>query len=147
MPTISDVLREKGAEVATISPGHTLKQAISELIDRKIGSLLVTDDAGEVAGIITERDILRVVHTQPAELEELKVGDHMTGDVLCGVPEDDLDYVMSIMTKKRFRRLPVVSKDGKIVGIVSIGDVVKALKSATEYEVRQLQSYISGAYG
>ncbi len=70
----------------------------------------------------------------------------MTSDVICGVPEDDLDYVMNMMTEKRFRRMPVVV-DGKVAGLISIGDVVKALKSATEYEVRQLQSYITGAYG
>ena len=70
----------------------------------------------------------------------------MTEDVVCGVPEDDLDYVMNVMTEKRFRRMPVIS-GGRLAGIVSIGDVVKALKSAKEYEVRQLQSYISGAYG
>ena len=146
MPTIADVLREKGSKVITIPPRHTIKQAISELVDRKIGSLLVTDEGGEVAGIITERDILRVVHSAPADLDQVTVGDQMTSDVICGVPEDDLDYVMNVMTEKRFRRMPVV-EDGKVVGLVSIGDVVKAMKSATEYEVRQLQSYITGAYG
>ncbi len=146
MPTISDVLKEKGAEVITISPGHTIKDAISELVDRRIGSLLVTDEGGDVAGIITERDILRLVHGSPADLDRMRVGDHMTCEVICGVPEDDLDYVMNVMTGKRLRRMPVV-EDGKVVGLVSIGDVVKALKSATEYEVRQLQSYITSAYG
>ncbi len=145
MPTIKDVLREKGAEVISISPGHTIKDAIAELVDRRIGSLLVTDTEGEVVGIITERDILRVVHSQSAGLSRAKVSEYMTTEVCCGVPEDDLDYVMNVMTEKRFRRMPVV-EDGKVVGLVSIGDVVKALKSATEYEVRQLQSYISGAY-
>ncbi len=145
MPTIEDVLREKGPEVIAISPSHTIKRAIAELVDRRIGSLLVTDTEGEVVGIITERDILRVVHSQSADLDQARVAEHMTTEVCCGVPEDDLDYVMNVMTDKRFRRMPVV-EDGKVVGLVSIGDVVKALKSATEYEVRQLQSYISGVH-
>ena len=146
MPTIADELKDKCAEVISIPPGTTIKQAISELVDRRIGSLLVTNQEGKIAGIITERDILRVVHSQPDGLDQVTVGDQMTSDVICGVPEDDLDYVMNVMTKKRFRRMPVV-EEGKVVGLVSIGDVVKALKSATEYEVRQLQSYITGAYG
>ena len=145
MPTINDVLKEKGPEVVSISPDHTIKDAIAELVDRRIGCLLVTDAKGDVAGIITERDMLRVVHSQPAAWDQVKVSEYMTSDVICGVPEDDLDYVMNMMTEKRFRRMPVVV-DGKVAGLISIGDVVKALKSATEYEVRQLQSYISGAY-
>ncbi len=108
MPTIKDVLREKGAEVISISPGHTIKDAIAELVDRRIGSLLVTDTEGEVVGIITERDILRVVHSQSAGLSRAKVSEYMTTEVCCGVPEDDLDYVMNVMTETRFRRMPVV---------------------------------------
>ena len=146
MPTIGEVLKQKGGEVATIPPNHTIRQAITELITRKIGSLLVSEDGTVVSGIITERDILRLVNNPEANLDSEKVADYMTTNVICGVPEDDIDYVMSVMTEKRFRRLPVVH-EGRIVGLISIGDVVKAMKSAKEYEIRQLESYITGAYG
>jgi CBS domain-containing protein len=145
MPTIRDVLKTKGAEVVAVPPDHTIARAIGELVGRRIGSLLVTDSEGNIVGIITERDILRVVHDAADRIDSATVSEFMTTNVVCGVPDDDLDYVMSVMTEKRFRRMPVV-KNGQLAGVISIGDVVKALKSAKEYEVRQLRDYISGAY-
>lgn len=141
MARIGDVLNEKGGEVASVSPDTTIHVAIEELVGRKIGCLLIRDGDGPVIGILTERDILRIVHQDPGGFAEATVGDHMTKDVVCAVPDDDLDYAMNVMTKNRFRRMPVQDGDD-LVGIISIGDVVKALKSEKEYEVRMLRRYI-----
>ena len=141
MPSIRDVLNEKGGEVVSVRPETTIQDAIGELVDRRIGCLLVTEEGGAVVGILTERDILRIVHRNPGDYRDSPVGEHMTQNVFCAVPDDDLDYAMNVMTKNRFRRMPVMEND-ELVGIISIGDVVKALKSATEYEVRMLRSFM-----
>lgn len=141
MATIRDVLDAKGSEVVTIGPHRTVFEAIGRLIERKIGALLVRDDEGRIAGIITERDVLRLVHHHPDRLRTAEVSEFMTPDLVYGVPEDDLDYVMSVMTKQRFRHMPVLD-DGRLCGVVSIGDVVKTLNSTHEYELRLLRDYI-----
>ena len=145
MPTINDLLERKGREVVSVGPDETVYRAVEILIEKKIGSVVVRDAENEILGILTERDVLRVAYDQPERIKTAKVSEFMTKDLVCGVPEDDLDYVMDMMTRNRFRRRPVM-QDGKLVGLLSIGDVVKALKSAHEYENRQLQSYIAGGY-
>ena len=145
MTTIRDVLKAKGSDVVTIRPDASIREAIDELVSRKIGCLVASEGGGQVSGVLTERDILKIVKEDVHRLSEVKVSERMTSEVVCGVPDDDLDYVMSVMTERRFRRMPVM-EDGKLAGLVSIGDVVKALKSATEYEVRQLKDYIAGGY-
>lgn len=143
MPTIQDVLGNKGAEVVTIGPGETVHRAVEILNDHRIGAVVVRTGDGAVVGIITERDILRAVQDRAGKIDSATVSEFMTGDLHCGLPDDDLDYVMSMMTENRFRHLPVMSH-GELVGIVSIGDVVNALKSARDYENRMLKDYIGG---
>jgi len=140
---VKDVLRRKGAEVVTISPTDTVHEAVEALVKHNIGSLVVTASNGTVVGIISERDILRESAQRGEQLKETAVGDVMTRDVIIGVPEDDLDYVMGIMTKNRIRHLPVLEESG-LVGIVSIGDVVNAHLNQTEFENRMLKDYIHG---
>jgi CBS domain-containing protein len=140
---IKDVLREKGAEVVTILTTETVHDAITRLNEHKIGSLVVTTESGVVVGIITERDILREAAKRYDEVEEKEVVDVMTRDVIIGVPDDDLDYVMGIMTKNRIRHLPVMDESG-LAGIVSIGDVVRAHLHNTVSENRMLRDYIHG---
>ena len=141
MLRLSDVLKEKGGEIVSVDPDTTVHDAIEVLVGRRIGCLLVREAEGPVEGILTERDILRIVHQDPDGFAKSRVGDHMTQDVVCAVPSDDLDYAMNVMTENRFRRMPVMDGDD-LVGLVSIGDIVKALKSETEYEVRMLRKYI-----
>ncbi len=153
---IKDILREKGTDVVTIEVGRTVHDAICTLNEHGIGSLIVTREGGEIAGIITERDILRecgercVRLTEPPAREEAPcaafVRDIMSKDVVIGVPDDDLDYVMGIMTKNRIRHLPIL-EDGKLVGIISIGDVVNAHLKETEFENRMLKDYMYGRVG
>ena len=142
---VKDILREKGSAVRTIGPDRFISDAIQELIKHKIGALLVVDEAGTILGILTERDILRVCETQALRLGQIPVRQEMTKDLLIGLPDDDLNYVMNIMTQKRIRHVPIVS-DGRLVGLVSIGDVTKARLEQAEFEARHLYDYITGKY-
>jgi CBS domain-containing protein len=140
---VSDILRKKGSEVVTIDPHHTVHDAIRSLVRNNIGALLVTDPDGRLVGIFTERDILREAALHSDRLEETVVGDVMTRNVVIGVPEDPIEYVMGIMTQNRIRHLPVMDGE-ELAGIVSIGDVVNAHVQETEFENRLLKDYIHG---
>jgi CBS domain-containing protein len=150
---IKNILREKGNDVVTIEPNRTVQEAICMLNEHGIGALIVTGERGETSGIITERDILRVCGdrcvalSEPSPPEETScpslVQDVMTRDLIIGVPDDDLDYVMGIMTKNRIRHLPVMDGE-KLAGIISIGDVVSAHLAEAEFENRMLKDYIHG---
>jgi CBS domain-containing protein len=150
---IKDILDKKGSSVITIGPQRTVRDAIQMLCKHRIGALVVTAEACEIVGIVTERDVLRQCGEHctrmagPARPEESLcpelVEDIMTKSVVIGLSEDSLDYVMGIMTKNRIRHLPVL-EDDKLIGIVSIGDVVNAHLRETTYENRMLTDYIHG---
>jgi CBS domain-containing protein len=150
---IQDVLREKGGRVITIEPERTVHEAIGVLNEHGIGALVVTGADQAIRGILTERDILHECGNRCVALEQppasegkgcpALVKDVMTAEVLIGVPDDDLNYVMGVMTKNRIRHLPVL-EGGKLVGIISIGDVVNAHLQEKEYENRMLKDYIHG---
>jgi CBS domain-containing protein len=138
---IQDVLKTKGSHVETITPDATLRQAVHQACARHIGALLVVDGEGQLRGIITERDILRQCDAR-ADLDRVRVGDAMTSQLIIGFPEDDLQLAMNVMTQRRIRHLPILN-DGKVVGLVSIGDIVKALHEEEEVEIRYLRDYIT----
>jgi CBS domain-containing protein len=139
---IRDILRRKGSDVVTVSPGQSVLQAMQVLVEHNIGSVVVLKDA-EIRGILTERDTLRLGAEGPEKLSTTSVGDVMTHDIVVGVADDDLDYAMNVMTTQRIRHLPIV--DGsRLEGIVSIGDLVNALRSQAEFENRYLRDYIRG---
>ncbi len=142
---VKDILREKGSAVHTIGPDAFIADAIQVLNKHKIGALLVVDEAGTILGILTERDILRVCETKALQLGQIPVRQEMTKDLLIGLPDDDVNYVMSIMTQKRIRHFPIVS-EGRLAGMVSIGDVTKARLDQAEFEARHLYDYITGKY-
>ena len=137
---IRDILRHKGANVVTASTSETVLEAARALVDHNIGGVVVVE-GGDVIGILTERDILRLTARSPDELQTLEVGRVMTRDVIQLAPDDDLAHVMEVMTEKRIRHLPVI-EDGGLAGIVTIGDVVNALRSIAEDENAQLRQYI-----
>lgn len=151
---IADILRKKGTGVVTIESSATVHDAIRKLNEHGIGSLVALGDSGEIDGIITERDILVECGERCTRLLGMPEGragdcpslvrDVMTRDVIIGVPDDELSYVMGVMTKNRIRHLPILD-DGKLAGIVSIGDVVNAHVVEKEYENRVLKEYIQGA--
>ena len=138
---LREILEIKGAYVHTIDPDRSVLDAVVLLVQHGIGALLVRDGHGAVAGIISERDVLRVCRDRGAELGTTRVGDVMTTDLVICVPDDDVDYAMGIVTKNRVRHLPVMDGD-RVVGMISIGDLVKARLDAAEYENRYLREYI-----
>ena len=139
---IKDVLDRKGHEVVTVTPDRTVLEAMAVLVQRNIGSVVVTQGS-EILGILTERDVLRLGTADPGSLTSLTVGDSMTTDLVVGVSEDAVEYVAAIMTANRIRHVPIID-GGRLVGVVSIGDVVNALKRETEVENRYLRDYIQG---
>ncbi len=139
---VKEILDAKGSQVTTIEPHSSLREALCNLIENKVGSLLVKDPSGALSGIITERDLMREVYEE-CELDNKKVGEVMTRKIVTVAPEDDIEHIMNEMTEGRFRHMPVV-KDEKLVGIVSIGDVVKAQLAQAKSQVTNLMDYVSG---
>ncbi|HEX3781820.1 MAG TPA: CBS domain-containing protein [Pseudonocardiaceae bacterium] len=138
---ISDLLRDKGSAVATIAPTATVTELLGVLHDHNIGATVVTD-GHTVVGIVSERDIVRRLRERGADLLAVTVGEIMTSNVVTCNPQDTVDSLAETMTQRRIRHMPVLS-DGRLVGIVSIGDVVKSRISQLETDREQLESYIS----
>ena len=138
---VSDILAAKGGLVYTVTPGTTLAQASRQLSTRRIGSVLVIDRLDRVAGIVSERDIVHALATHGAPALELDASEVMTRNVVTCDPDDSIDQVMETMTQGRFRHLPVV-RHGELLGLVSIGDVVKARIAETVHETEALRAYI-----
>jgi CBS domain-containing protein len=139
---ITDVLRGKGSSVATVDPTATVAELVAALAEHNVGALPVLD-AGRLVGIVSERDVVRRLHLGGAGLLQLRVADIMSTSVTTCGPTDKIEDLARIMTERRFRHMPVV-KDERLVGIVSIGDLVKARIDLLETEREQLQSYIAG---
>lgn len=150
---IRDIINEKGRSVVTIGVEQTINDAIRRLNHHRIGALVVTGENDEIAGIITERDILMVCgdqcgrQTEPPVADQpgcpTLVADAMTSELVIGVMDDDLNYAMGIMTKNRIRHLPVLD-NGCLAGIISIGDLVNAHFEEKVLENRTLKEYIHG---
>jgi CBS domain-containing protein len=138
---IVEVLKAKPeAGVVTITPDAGVRELIAKLAEHNVGALIVSSDGETVDGIVSERDVVRHLHHDGTVINNT-VGAIMTEVVETCAPEDTLDALMEVMTRRRFRHVPVV-KDGKLVGIVSIGDVVKHKLSQLEFERDQLDSYV-----
>ncbi len=145
--TLSDILRSKGSQVYSISAQSTLEDVVQSLVRHNCGSLVVCegDDCqhGRLLGIITERDILRACAAHEASLAELRVADLMTRELVVGSPDDSIDDTMGLLTDKRIRHLPVV-QNNRLLGLISIGDVVKWQHDSLSLENHYLKSYIHG---
>jgi CBS domain-containing protein len=137
---IASLLSKKGVKVVTIDPQETIRQALGRLAEHNIGALIVVDGQGGLAGIVSERDIVRALARSEAILAE-PIAAIMTRDVVIGTPQDDLVAVGNTMTEHRFRHLPIV-EGGRLVGIISLGDVVKAQRDQYQGEVDTLQFQI-----
>ncbi len=138
---ISEVVRHKGDNVVTVKPDDTVLQLLATLDEHRIGAVVVSGDGGSVDGIVSERDIVRHLHTTGPELLEAPVSSIMSSDVATCDPHTDIGEVERLMTEKRVRHVPVVV-DGRLRGIVSIGDVVKNRIEALQSERDQLVGYI-----
>ncbi len=139
---ISSILSNKGSFVATVSPDASVSQLLALLAEHKIGAVVVADADGSVAGIVSERDVARAAHTHGAGALEQPVSTIMTELVVTCAPGASTEELMSLMTERRVRHIPVI-EDDEMVGIVSIGDVVKARLAELETERDALQAYIS----
>jgi CBS domain-containing protein len=139
---IDEILRQKGHHVLTITEERSVLAAAKMLTEHNVGSLVVAR-AGEVVGIITERDILRLTASAPGKLHRMPVGDNMTRDPVIAGSDDDLRKAMAVMTEHRIRHLPVQER-GQLVGLVSIGDLIKACLDLAEDEIVHLRQYIHG---
>jgi CBS domain-containing protein len=140
---IRDMLAAKGSAVVTVTPDATLRDAMRHLVRHNIGAVVVIDDARQIHGILSERDLLRIAADDPRRLETGDVAGAMTRALITAAPEAEIRSVMEIMTEHRIRHLPVV--EGKaLVGIISIGDVVSALRRSVGEENQQLHAYIHG---
>lgn len=142
--TLAMLLEMKGADVYSIAPGASVFEAIQEMSERGVGALVVLD--GDVlAGIISERDYTRKVILQGRASRETKVQEIMTAEVVTASPELTLEQATRLVSERRIRHLPV-TKDGRVVGVISIGDLVKTLLSLQKETIEQLQHYIGGGY-
>ena len=140
---IGQILAGKGRDVVTTRPDATIAEVAKLLKARRIGAVVVTDADGALCGIISERDLARGLADHGADLLQMRVRDLMTAEVSTCSPDDGIDKLMQQMTEGRFRHLPVV-QEGRMIGIISIGDVVKHRLQELENEAHLLHDYISG---
>jgi CBS domain-containing protein len=140
---VSDILEGKGRQVLSIEGAATVYEAIAKMVEGNVGALLVNED-GRLAGIVTERDYLRRVTLQGRDERTTPVREIMTSELVYVGPEASVDECMAVMTERRIRHLPVLTDDRKVVGIVSIGDLVKFQSKEQSVQIRFLTEYISG---
>jgi CBS domain-containing protein len=142
MARVQDILGSKGAHVHAVSGDATVYDAIEKMVEYNVGALIVKD-GGQIAGIFTERDHLRRVTLGGRDARTTRVREVMTPKLVCVEPQTGIDDCMATMTRARIRHLPVVA-GAEVVGLVSIGDLVKHLASEREVEIRYLTEYIHG---
>jgi CBS domain-containing protein len=141
--TIAAILKQKGNQVSAVAPTATIAEVVRELAARRIGAVLVMDAARQLLGIVSERDIVATLATNGAGTLQMTAAQLMTRDVKTATPRTTVAEAMGEMTAGRFRHLPVV-EDGALLGIISIGDVVKARITQQEHEVDTLKAYVAG---
>lgn len=142
---LSEVLFEKGTRVHTAYEADPVLSAVEMLVSNNIGALAILNAESNLSGIFSERDILRLVSSNASELSRLKVGDFMTRDIITGHPDDCVESAMSKMTEKRIRHLPILNH-GRLMGMISIGDLVKSRLEETEYHKQQMENLVLGRY-
>ena len=141
MSTVSEILGDKGRDVLKIDVGGSVFEAVEQMVAANVGSLLVTD-GGNIVGIVTERDYLRRVTLKGRTDRDTAVGEIMTSPLVVVNPDTSIDECMAVMTDRRIRHVPVV-ENGEVIGVVSIGDVVKFKSKQQSFEIRYLTDYIT----
>lgn len=144
MATVKQVLAQKRPEVLTVGAEVTVLDAALRMNEHRIGSLVVVDEAGQVAGIVTERDVLRRVVARRRDPGEALVGEVMTQEVVCCRPEATVDEARAVFKHRRIRHLPVVGEDGRLEGMISIGDLNAWQLDGAELELNYLHDYLAG---
>ena len=144
MTTVAEILKSKShAAVYSVAPQDSVFQALRTMAEKEVGALLVLD-GGTIAGIFTERDYARKLALRGRTSMDTPVRDVMTASVLCVRPNQTSEQCMQLMTGKRLRHLPVVEEDGRLLGMISIGDLVKDIISEQKFIIEQLEHYITG---
>ena len=138
---VSDILTQKGGLVFSVTPATSVGEIAQQLSVRRIGSVLVLNEHSSVVGIVSERDLVRALATHGIRAMELEARQVMTRDVVTCHPDDPIEHVMAQMTSGRFRHLPVMDRD-ELIGLISIGDVVKARLEEARHETEALRAYI-----
>ncbi len=141
MNTIKEILDTKGHDVSTIGPEETALEALKLMAEKELGALVVMEE-GKLKGLISERDYARKVILKGRTSLETKVREVMTQEVVCATLQRTADEVMAVMTEKRVRHLPIIGEE-QVVGLVSIGDLVKAIISDQQFVIEQLEKYIT----
>ncbi len=142
--TVAAILKHKGYEIARVAPTALVSEIAEMLAERRIGAVLVLDASDQLLGIVSERDIVRALAANGARTLEMTAGQLMTRALRTATPQTTIPEAMTMMTAGRFRHVPVV-EDNRLIGIVSIGDVVKARIMEQETEVDSLRAYVAGA--
>lgn len=142
---VKDILAAKGTLVVTIQEEETIFHALQTFAKNKVGSLLVLNSKSDIVGIISPRDVLMELLKDCEKIRQIKVKEVMTTNLIIGTPNDDLEYVMAIMTENRIRHLPIL-ENKRLAGIISIGDVVKTQIKEIHAENRYLRDFIEGKY-
>ena len=140
---VTEVLRRKGGSVVTIAPGRSVREVLGLLAEHRIGAVVVSDDGVRVDGIVSERDVVRRLHADGDRILDGAVSAIMSVEVYTCGPQDELDGLMAVMTERRIRHLPVLV-EGRLAGLVSIGDVVKHRIAEVQDERDHLTAYIHG---
>lgn len=140
-----EILAQKGTEIHKVKETMLLIDVVSMFVTHRVGSLIVTNNYDEVIGIVAHNDVLKAIHNHPDYITTVTVSEVMSRDVIVVTPEDDIDTLMTVMTENRIRHLPVIDK-GAFVGIISIGDVVKAKTTIHDVQIQYLNDYIEGKY-
>jgi CBS domain-containing protein len=138
---LTEILEEKGRDVLRIDAEASVLEAIQLMVEMNVGALLVTE-GGEISGIVTERDYLRRMTLEGRSEVETRVGEIMSSPLVVATPETTIDEGMAVMSDRRIRHLPVV-EEGEVVGLVSIGDLVRFKSKQQTFEIQYLTSYIS----
>lgn len=140
-----DILDDKGTRVVTIHMENLLVDVMSHFLVNRVGSLVVVDKFDKILGIVAPVDVLQAVHKDPESISTMTVREVMSEDVIVAGPEESIERLMAIMTENRIRHIPIIEK-GKLAGIVSIGDAVKAQLTVHEVQISYLKDYIEGKY-
>ena len=142
MSSVRDILSVKGNAVWSVKPQDAVKETLKLMAEKNVGAVLVVEDK-EIAGIFSERDFVRHFAKNSLPSENLPIKDLMTKQIISVTPTQSTDECMAIMTAKHIRHLPVI-EDGKLIGLISIGDVVKRIIEDHKFSISQLQSYVTG---
>lgn len=142
---VKDILAVKGSRVITVHQDNTVIEAIALFFANRVGSLIVVDENDDIKGILAPNDVLKAVHNDLDNIRITKVGRFMSSNLIVATLDDDIDYLQAVMTENRVRHIPIIEK-GRLQGLVSIGDVVKAQLKKRDVENQYLKEYIEGKY-